>query len=373
MTRTELLRTCLSLVLACGLLAACGGDDSDSPADASDPNPADTAAPTDTPAPTDTATDEGAPSDPGTPPPDPGELHDDGPAPDIGPPKDTGDPVEPVYGTPCPHDQVVGNFEAANWDFYASVTGEVRDGVIPLTVLQLRKEIGDCRLMQKTNPFCNPPCEGGQACTHDGKCIAFPANQSVGTVTIDGMLKGVTMEPNPVKSYSETDVPFPAFDAGAAITLKAAGGDLPGFEMRAFGVPMLELPDETIKLKKAEPLEVKWTASDGAARLYMALNIDQHGNSPVTLVCDVPDTGSYTVEAELVTTLLEFGVSGFASFDLYRRTVDSVMLTPGCVEFRVFSFAPGKLKVEGHTPCFQDPDCPDGQVCKKEINTCVDA
>lgn len=273
---------------------------------------------------------------------------------------------------PCPLGKRVGVFEIANWDFYASVTGEVAEGIIPLTVLQLVKEEDGCQLLQKVNPFCEDPCGPGELCDHDGTCIPYPENKSVGTVTVDGLKVPVTMEPGGVKTYAKVDVPFPMFDAGADITVTATGADLPGFTMHGTGVETLVLADGVINMVKGEPLAFAWEAPtvDTGARMYISLNVDQHGNSPVTLKCDVPDTGSFQIPADLVKTMLEFGVSGFATLDVYRRTVDSVELAPGCVEAIVLSFAPGKLQVDGHVPCFSDKDCPDGEKCNVPINTC---
>ena len=274
---------------------------------------------------------------------------------------------------PCPLGERVGSIEVAHWDFYASVTGEVAEGVIPLTVLQLVKEEGGCKLLQKVNPFCDPPCGPGELCKHDGSCIPYPENQSVGTMTVDGLKVPVSMEPGPTKLYAETKVPFPMFDAGAPITITATGGDLPGFTLHGTGVEDLVLPDSVIAMVKGEPLTFSWEPPtvDTGAMMYISLNVDQHGNSPVTLKCEVPDNGNFQIPATLVKDLLEFGVSGFATLDLYRRTVDSVELAPGCVEATVFSFAPGKLTVDGHVPCFADKDCPEGETCNVPINTCV--
>ena len=68
---------------------------------------------------------------------------------------------------------------------------------------------------------------------------------------------------------------------------------------------------------------------------------------------------------------LSFGVSGFASAEFRRQTVDSVANEDGCVQLSVYSFAPGKLTVEGHTPCKVDPDCPEGEICDVLIETCI--
>lgn len=287
--------------------------------------------------------------------------------------EDTADAGGAALAGPCPLGQRVGLVEVAHWDFYASVTGEVAEGVIPLTVLQLVKEEAGCQLLQKVNPFCDPACGPGQLCKHDGTCIPYPENQSVGTMTVDGLYVPVSMEPGPTKLYAETGVPFPMFDPGAAITITASGGDLPGFTLHGTGVETLVLPDTVLEMVKGEPLAITWEPATVPtdATIYISLNVDQHGNSPVTLKCDSPDDGSFEIPAALAQEFLEFGVSGFATLDIYRRTVDSVTLAPGCVEATVFSFAPGKLTVEGHVPCFSDKDCPEGESCNVPINTCV--
>jgi hypothetical protein len=277
-------------------------------------------------------------------------------------------------GTPCGDQAAVGAFEIGHWGFYAAITGEVADGVVPLTVLQPVQTVGDCTMMQKDNPLCDPACAGGELCDHDGTCVPYPATLDVGTLSVSGLLVDASLTPNVVGQYAKTDVPFPLFAPGAAITLSATGGELAPFTLSAWGVADLVVAtDPPLTLASGQPLTVTWTPSAGPGRIHMALNVDQHGNSPVTLVCTVADTGAATVPAELVTALLDFGVSGFASFDLYRRTVDSVTLAPGCVELRVFSYAQGKLVVAGHTACTKDGDCPSGQTCDLALNTCVGA
>ena len=335
----------------------------------------DAGADTGTPVTTDTAQDTLA--DTGEPPADVAVIEDGGAdvaiVPDAGPvdsgPVDAGGEV--TLAGECPLASRVGHFDVGHEDFYSIMAGEVAEGVIPLTVLQLVKEEGSCRLLQKVNPFCEDPCGPGELCNHDGKCIPYPENKSVGTVTIDGLLVPVSMEPDTVNNYADISVPFPMFEPGALVTLEAQGGDLPGFVMHGYGVENLEIPDTVLIMKKGEPLPVAWTPSEGVADIHLSINVDQHGNSPVTLQCDVGDSGEFAVPAPMVTALLESGVSGFASVDIYRRTVDSVQITKGCVELNVFSRLPMKLQVEGHVPCFTTNDCPPGETCQVDINTCV--
>jgi len=282
--------------------------------------------------------------------------------------------AEPTYGVACGLDDRVGHFELTHNEFYAAITGTVSDGVIPLTVLQPVKQVGDCTLLQKKNPFCDPPCGAGELCEHDGSCIPYPENTSVGTVTVTGLLKEqVVMEPNTQDYYWDPEAPFPLFEPGAQIDLTASGADGDGFSLTAWGVPDLVLEDAELAMAAGEPLDVSWEPVEGVWRVWFSLNIDQHGNAPVTLFCEVDDTGAASIPAELVDELLGFGVSGFASADFRRQTVDSISNDAGCVQLSVYSFAPGKLSVQGHTPCKFDPDCPDGEVCDQLIETCVAA
>ena len=288
-------------------------------------------------------------------------------------PEDGGLATEVTYGTACTSAERIGHFIVGHEEFYAQVSGEVAAGVIPLTVLQEVEKLGDCRLMRKENPFCETPCQAGELCDHDGTCVAYPENKSVGTVTVSGLKDGaVVMEPKNA-TYFDTNVSMPLFEASAPIHLEASGDELPGFELDAFGVPDLELPGGVITMQSGAPLDIAWSAEPGNWKLYFSLNIDQHGSSPATLFCEVEDTGSYQVPAQFIDAILSMGVSGFATAHFYRRTVDSVMLDAGCVQLNVSSYVYGKLEVAGHTACNIDPDCPEGEVCEISINTCVEA
>lgn len=286
---------------------------------------------------------------------------------------DVGWSSEVVYGSSCESAERIGQFVVGHEEFYAQISGEVAAGVIPLTVLQEVESKGDCRLMRKENPFCEVPCQAGELCDHDGTCVDYPENKSVGTVTVSGLKDGdVVMEPKNA-TYFDTNVSMPLFDPGAPIELKATGDELPGFELKAYGVPDLALAEGVITMKSGQPLDIAWAAEPGAWKLYFSLNIDQHGSSPATLFCEVPDSGSYQVPAEFVDAILSMGVSGFATAHFYRRTVDSIEITPGCVQLTVSSYVYGKLEVEGHTACNVDPDCPEGEICEVAINTCIEA
>jgi len=258
--------------------------------------------------------------------------------------------TSPVFGEACPQNSRVGHFQVTHDEFYAAVTGTVASGVIP-------------------------PCSGGELCEHDGSCIPYPANQNLGSVQVSGTLKEpLVMEANASDYYTDVAVPFPLFEPSAQIDVVAEGNELPGFALRAWGVPNVELPDAIWEMEEGMPLTVEWEGEPGPWKMIVSLNVDQHGNSPVTMFCEVEDTGSVTISAELVDELLGYGVSGFATADFRRTTTDSLQLADtGCVQLSVESLKLGKLTVAGHVPCKFDPDCPEGYICNVPIETCVEA
>lgn len=267
----------------------------------------------------------------------------------------------------------VGTFLIEAQEIFSLVDGAVADAVVPTSVLDEVGHEGDCTFWRRNNPFCDPPCLAGDTCGHDGQCVPFPVNQDVGTVTVTGLAEPVEMTPlQPGNRYSFTDLPNPAFAPGAEIRLRgtaAAYGPL-ALDGRGF-TPIV--PEEGAWLLVAgEPLEVRWDA-DGAAegtRVGLEINVDQHGNTPVTLSCDVADTGTAEIPASLVDALLDYGISGYPNGRITRATTDRADVPDGCVELRVGSPRSVDVRVDGHVPCDNSGQCPDGQTCDTGDNTC---
>jgi len=255
------------------------------------------------------------------------------------------------------------------------VDGAVADGVVPVTILEELDEIGPCRLLRRTNPFCNPACSPGFTCDFDGECVPFPENQNVGTVEVRGLSVMVSMEPvQPGNRYFDTTVGDPLFEPGAEVFLDASGADLPAFALEGVGSEVLELPDvATILIEEGQPTLVQWPAplEDGPATVHLELSIDQHGNSPVRIECELDDTGSAELPPGVADALLAAGVSGYPNATLSRRTVDSAPVGDFCVELLVGSPRTPDVRVAGHTPCDEPDDCPEGLTCDLALNTCL--
>ncbi len=278
---------------------------------------------------------------------------------------------EVVFRGGCSLAERVGGFAVTIEGDYSAFVGVVADGIVPITALETVGEGGGCVLLRRNNPICDPPCQPGTTCDFSGECIPYPQNHDVGTVRVTGLVQPVEVMPVMATfDYYDTTLMHPAFAPGAAISLSAEGGDYSPFVLNGEGVAMIVPMTDELTMKKGQPLRIEWAASDGAGQVRVELTIDQHGNTPVKLVCDGADSGMLEVPVDLIAQLIDFGISGFPSAQFYRQTLDSIELEPGCVDFAVRSHDATLLAVEGHTPCNKPADCPDGQVCDIKIQTC---
>ena len=289
-------------------------------------------------------------------------------------PTPTGDPATVPLNGECELDQKWGEFVVANFDFYAIVDGSVSDGVVPVTILENVGEDGTCKLLKRNNPFCEPACEANETCDFDGSCIPFPQGQELGTVTVGGLLKDVVMEAVvPGFTYFDTQLPFPAFEAGELIELRIEGGVFDPQELHGVGVETLVLTEPEWVLFKNLDYTFNWTPPTGPvvrSQVHVQLNIDQHGLTPIQLFCEFEDDGQAAIPSSLVTALIDFGVTGFPNATVTRRTVDSTDIGSGCMEFVVKSPAQPDIRVDGFIPCIGDQDCPTGQTCNLPLQIC---
>lgn len=278
----------------------------------------------------------------------------------------------PTFDGECELDVRLGGFAVEATTDYTVVDGAVLDGVIPASVLQPAGESGDCRLLQRLNPFCDPSCESDQTCDFDGTCIPYPLGQDLGTATITGLANLAEMSPvMPGYRYFYTDLPNPGYEAGAAIQLTTTGGTVPAFELDGMGVDQMEILDATWLIVDGADLTLSWTPpSVAGARVKVEMTIDQHGLTPFLLTCNFEDDGQGTVPAELITAFVANGVSGFPNGTMSRMTADQTTVGSGCIDFVVSSPRSGTVRVDGQTPCTSDDQCPEGQTCNEELEKC---
>ena len=280
----------------------------------------------------------------------------------------SGDAATVPLGGACPLAERVGGFEVSVNDLYSTIGGAVADGVLPISVLTPVASAGECTLLRRENPSCVPTCEPGQTCDFDGTCIDYPDNLDLGHVRIEGLEDPVDMTADPVgNTYFDTTLSHPVFMPDAYIELTTESG----LTLHGVGVEPL-VPTSTGWIIGVDPLVVSWAPPTGLGRstVQVRLTIDQHGLTPLSLVCEAVDDGELTVDPTLVTTLREAGVTGYPNGRLSRRSLDRATLGSGCADLAVsFELLP-EVSVEGHTPCDSHDDCPRGQLCNFVLETC---
>lgn len=280
------------------------------------------------------------------------------------------DPAEVRLGGACPLATRFGGFEVAANEGYSAVGGAVADGVVPMDVLTEEATDGDCVLLRRENPRCDPTCDAGEACDFDGTCIPWPTNQDLGTVTVTGLAEAVAMTPTPPgTTYFDTSLPHPAFAPDAVVTVTSSTSAFP--PLYGLGVEPL-VPTSTELVVGSADLTFGWAAPTGLGRseVVLRLTVDQHGITPLSLVCTFADDGSGTAPKALVDELLVGGVTGWPNALLTRRTADRADVGAGCADLVVAWEVPIDVSVDGHTPCDSHDDCPPGQLCNFALETC---
>ncbi len=289
---------------------------------------------------------------------------------DSGPPVDeTGQLTLDALEGGCEPAERWGGFAVEADESYALVTGIVRDGVVPADVLDRVVSSGECTLWMRTNPYCSPACASDETCNDDGECIPYPLGQDLGTVSVQGLLDPVAMEPvEPDKSYFDTSLPNPPWEEGSVIRLTAGNLVLEGVGLAGF------IPDEAAwTLVPNTPVTLTWPPppAGAASTVHLELTIDQHGSTPLMLTCEFADDGAGEVPAELVQQMVTSGVTGYPNGRIGRRTVDKAAWGDGCVDLVVTQPRSPDVTVSGFYPCTIDDDCPDGLTCDQDLEVCT--
>ena len=105
------------------------------------------------------------------------------------------DPATVPLAGACDLAEDFGGFQVVSAESGSAVEGDVSDGVVPQSVLEEVQRSGDCYVLRRNNPYCEPACEAGETCDFDGQCLPYPTKQDLGTVTMTGLTQAVSMEP----------------------------------------------------------------------------------------------------------------------------------------------------------------------------------
>lgn len=242
------------------------------------------------------------------------------------------------YGMACPHFEKIGEFRILLDDGTGNpwIQGQVANAPIATKDFQEGDKEGDCVVVRPKPFFCDPECPGDKFCNKDLECVPEPDRVDVGTVSFTGLNEPVAIQPDGQFGYSKWDFQGDPYDAGAQIELIAQGKDLEGFTLQGAGVARLEIPYDEMSMAVGQPMSFTWTPTDGPGVVFIEIDMTQHATDPVNLYCEVEDTGSLTVSANLMSQVVNSWQYGIPVANHFRRTIDSVDTSLGCVEFEVF-------------------------------------
>jgi hypothetical protein len=256
---------------------------------------------------------------------------------------------------------------------FTNVTGQVSDGPSPESLVWVKKaESGGCQLLEPQVPFCDPSCGGNAVCVSDGVCQSYPAAKDLGPIVVKGLGDDLSMTAISQSYQVAVETPYPAAAEGAELTIVVAGGAFGAFDVSTPMVAPLLVAASSLPLESGKPLALAWTrASAGASsRIAAEVDISHHGGSKGKIKCDVPDSGSLEISADLVSSLIALGVTGFPRVILGRSTSASTAIAPGNVTLQALSAVTIGLTVPGVTSCTADADCAPGKTCQSN-STCT--
>lgn len=137
----------------------------------------------------------------------------------------------------------------------------------------------------------------------DGPCTEYGATPAAtldaGSISISGTLSPITLTASSGSSLSyhpTATVPYPIFSAGATITFAGSGGTgFPAFSGTVTAPADIAGFTKPTTLSRAG-YTARWTAGSGPMLWVLLAGVDGSFNG-TTVVCVVPDTGSFAIPA----------------------------------------------------------------------------
>ncbi len=245
-----------------------------------------------------------------------------------------------------------------------SVLGAVYDAAGPEAVRWTAVATsGDCVLSTPEIPFCATPCDGDAVCVDTDTCQAYPTKQDAGSVTITGLGDDPIVLQEVALTYqlpAGTNLAYPPFSDGDPVEL-AAGA----FTIDTTAIAPLDFSTTALDLARDTALSLAWTPGDVDARFTVKLDISHHGGSRGKLECVTDDDGGLTIDAALITRLLDLGAAGYPTIIVSRVRTSAT----GGVSLIVRSEVERPVTVPGIESCTSDDDCTPPATCQDDL-TC---
>jgi hypothetical protein len=212
------------------------------------------------------------------------------------------------------------------------------------------REEGDCQLVVYFQGLCDPPCTGDEICTPAGDCEQRPESIPGGTLTIDGLVVDMEIDPVWQGSYATGELGEELFEPGSPVSASLSGAEFPAVQLGATGVETMDadlLDGDWWVLVEDQPAEISWTPGadpDASVQLLVQGPGPCHGCPIAAYInCVVPDSGSVSLSQPMVAAFLaEAGYCADAGMDCYvseitRFTRDTTDVAQGPVELVVRS------------------------------------
>lgn len=250
----------------------------------------------------------------------------------------------------------------------------------PAQLLGVTETEGDCQLLEPLlGVTCDPGCTSSQKCVAGNVCAELtPPKHNVGTVSVSGVAKAdgtTTFTVDAVAdNYQPTGLAFPPCAEGDEVTITSGGGDYDVFNVSTECIVPLDVEGDTVPLapNQATTITMNPPAAGSNTRIEVNIDISHHGGLKGEIVCDFADTGSITIPAGLITSLINLGVAGFPSVTITRVSSAAVDVATGQVGLRIISPVAKAIEIPGLVSCTEDSPCtPLGQVCNTEFMICA--
>jgi hypothetical protein len=276
----------------------------------------------------------------------------------FGPTSNTGDTGN--TGSTATIDQLSGGFaltlagDTADTGF----SGMIVSGAVatPPDWILARKPNG-CVLNQ-SHPTCVPACAEALICSQQLSCVAAPTPESVGKIHVTGLGSSelvLTAAHGFYALAADAMLPDPPCAPGDTIEIQTEAGRFPSFTLTTDCIAPVSF-NGSIKYIKNSPLKVSWTTSSPPAG-RIKLQIDLGAPSRGRIVCDLDDTGSIAVAADLIPLLIKLGASGTPTVTLTRiATGRALMGEPSQVLFTAQQTVQTTFDIAG-VSCAVNSDC----------------
>lgn len=290
--------------------------------------------------------------------------------------------IDAPIGTVTP---LLGTFQVqlvaaiGNTPAYSALLGKIYDGAQPEAIIwDTAGTAGGCTLTTPRVPFCATACGTSAVCVADNTCKPYATAQTLGTVTATGLATqsgaaSFAMDPiaNAYQPPSGVQLAYPAFVEGEKFELVTSGSAFaPAFTVGTRGVAALNLTSGTLALQAGAPLALTWTAPAATgSTIHVKLDISHHGGSKGKLECDLPDSGSATLDGGLITQLLNLGAAGYPTIIVTRARTGSAAIATGRIDLVASSTVEKAVSVPGITSCTDTSECPSPQTCQPDL-TC---